>query len=139
LANTDNDNNHTDDGAIGTWQFTESDKLTLYTETNTMGLKKSGDILPYISSSGTSTQAAISHTSMVYCVKGDRTGLCEDLQAREYRILHASGDEKVCYGSKKIPDWCTGLNRKVVINQITSNTRGTLLSPFGIGRVMLWD
>ncbi len=81
LIDVDNDNNHIDDGAIGAWQFTEIQRAYWLFD-GLSGLKRRGDLLTYGSSAG-----AISHVAMVYCMKGDDSGLCEDLQEDEYQNI----------------------------------------------------
>lgn len=57
-----------------------------------------------------------------------------------YEIIHASGDNRICYKNDdvKLPDTCK-FNRKVVINEINNRIRSnTLLNPIGFGRIKLW-
>jgi hypothetical protein len=141
LTDTDKHYNHTDDGAIGAWQFTDNDIVALYTDTSTVSLMKRGDILTYISSSGTSTQAAVSHATMVYCTQGDSTGLCNDLQAGEYRILHASGLQDICWNYRGRRRCTLDFDRKVVMTSIYQNSQmtGNIDAPIGLGRIKIWD
>jgi hypothetical protein len=135
LRDVDNDGNHTDDGAIGTWQFPELDK-TYYVFDNRSSVLKQGDILNYLSIEG-----AISHASLVYCVKGDSTGRCEDLLTGEYRILHASGMENICWNYRGRRRCTPDYDRRVTINIIYHDSRMTsdLDTPIGIGRIKLWE
>jgi len=56
-----------------------------------------------------------------------------------YDIIHASGDEKICYSQLGQRDNCP-FNRKVVVNSISKDLKSkTLTKPAGFGRIKLWD
>jgi hypothetical protein len=79
------------------------------------------------------------HIAMVYCTPDDDpTGECAGLGSGEYKIIHASGDNHICYGLPNESPICTPFNRKVTINTINERVRGTLMNPIGFGRIILW-
>ena len=78
------------------------------------------------------------HISIVYCTPDDDpTGECAVLGTGEYKIIHASGMDNICYGPSGSRQ-CNGFSRKTTITLIKSNIRGELGNPIGFGRIILW-
>ncbi len=83
-----------------------------------------GDIIQYTGSVGR-------HVSMVHSNRPDSVSA--------YDIVHASGDDKLCYAQAGQPSNCP-FNRKVVVNSINNSLQSdTLKNPTGFGRIKLWD
>ncbi len=119
--------------------FTNS-TYSYYLRQNAIGKFRRGDFIVY----DPDADNTVEHISLIYCTAGDETGQCNDLKEKEYRIIHASGNEQVCEclrwkGNKCMKSNCSGFNRKTVTNTIKKNTLGTLGSPFGFGKIKLWD
>jgi hypothetical protein len=79
------------------------------------------------------------HIAMVYCTPDDDpTGECAGLGSGEYKIIHASGYNTICYARKGLPDDCP-FGRKTAITTINQYLRSnTLKNPIGFGRIILW-
>ncbi len=79
------------------------------------------------------------HISMVYCTPtDDPTGECAGLGTGEYKIIHASGMNNICYRRKGLPDDCP-FGRKTIITTINQYIKSaTLKNPIGFGRIILW-
>jgi hypothetical protein len=83
----------------------------------------------------------------VLCVEActpsdDPTGECGGLKEGEYKIVHASGLNDVCYFRGTQKQTCTDFfDRKTIIHKIIpmSNMTGGLDSPLGFGRIKLWE
>jgi len=74
------------------------------------------------------------HISMIY----SDAPTCDD-SVCTYDIVHASGNERICYGLPGEPETCTGFNRKVTTNSISNSIKGLFRNPTGFGRIKLWD
>jgi len=80
----------------------------------------------------------ISYQNHITIVHSDNAD-CDEDGTCTYDIIHASGNEEICYSRKGSQDKCD-FNRKVVKNTVNNRLRSnTLKNPIGYGRITLWQ